>query len=76
MEVEYPFDLTVLELERLERYTPRQIETYIMKKYIHGYRFSNWMYQRKSTQTDCWHKMNDHLISLGYKPKKSIVSVH
>lgn len=76
MEVEYPFDLTNLELEKLERYTPRQKETYVMKKYIHGYRFANWVNRKKSTQTECWRQMNEYLISLGYKPKKSLISVH
>lgn len=70
------FDLSELEEKRLKNYTPRQKETYIMKKYIHSYRFVNWVNRKKSTQTECWRLMNEHLISLEYKPKKSIVSVH
>lgn len=76
MAVEYPFDLTEREKERLEHYTPKQKETYIMKKFIYGYRFVNWVNRKKSTQRECWRQMNDHLISLGYEPKKSPTSIH
>lgn len=68
--------LSELEERRLKNYTPKRRETYIIKKFIHTYCFVKWIEKKKATQTECWRLMNEHLVKIGYKPKKSIVSVH
>jgi hypothetical protein len=66
------FTLTKPEMKILMSLPFKQTEIYIMKKFIQQYKFFS---DGSSSKTDCWRKLNEFLVSEGYKPKKHVSSV-
>ncbi|PFX73740.1 hypothetical protein COL39_12965 [Bacillus cereus] len=58
------------ELEILLTQPFKQTEVYIMKKFISQYKLFN-----VGSKADCFRKMNECLIKLGYEPKKHVTTV-
>ncbi|USK33512.1 hypothetical protein LIT25_23900 [Bacillus sp. F19] len=76
--IEQITEITLCEREQrlLSAHTPKQVEVYLMKKFISEYRFINSCNKGGGSQTDCWRRLNAFLESKGYKPKKHLASVN
>ncbi|MDN4492882.1 hypothetical protein [Ureibacillus aquaedulcis] len=66
------FELTKREKQVLKHQSPKQVETYIMQKFVHQFSFMKSCFHEKFTLDECLIELNALLISEGYKPKKAI----
>lgn len=68
--------LTEREKKKLSHCTAKHKEMYIMKRYVHSYQVARELNHEPKSKKECWQKLNVHLESHGYEPKKSIGTVY